>query len=61
MTPVLEFRQRVPLRWRDMDMLGHLNQSVYHELLEEGRAGLISELIGRLGDARDGGAFVMAH
>src|SRR5579884_1126980 len=35
-----ELEQRIPvqLRWRDMDMLGHLNQSVYHELLEEGRA-----------------------
>ena len=26
-------------------MLGHLNQSVYHELLEEGRAALFQELI----------------
>jgi len=24
-------------------MLGHLNQSVYHELLEEGRAALMTE------------------
>ena len=35
---------RIALRWRDMDMLGHLNQSVYHELLEEGRAALITSL-----------------
>ena len=34
-----ENRVRVPIRWRDLDMLGHVNQSVYHELLEEGRAG----------------------
>ncbi|MCW3009767.1 MAG: acyl-CoA thioesterase [Solirubrobacterales bacterium] len=33
----------IDLRWRDMDMLGHLNQAVYHELLEEGRGALISE------------------
>ena len=33
----MEHRITIPLRWRDMDMLGHLNQSVYHELLEEGR------------------------
>lgn len=30
-----------------MDMLGHLNQSAYHELLEEGRVALIGELIRR--------------
>ena len=35
---------RIALRWRDMDMLGHLNQSVYHELLEEGRAALFAPL-----------------
>lgn len=32
-----EARVRIGLRWRDMDMLGHLNQAVYHELLEEAR------------------------
>jgi acyl-CoA thioester hydrolase len=42
-------RVRVTLRWRDLDMLGHMNQSVYHELLEEGRAALFEE-VGRLGD-----------
>lgn len=40
----LETRLTVPLRWRDMDMLGHLNQAVYHELLEEARADLLSSL-----------------
>lgn len=49
----LEFRLSVPLRWRDMDMLGHLNQSVYHELLEEARAGMLTELAGRSGHAED--------
>jgi acyl-CoA thioester hydrolase len=34
----------IGLRWRDMDMLGHLNQAVYHELLEEGRAALFLSL-----------------
>ena len=34
----LEVRVNVGLRWRDLDMLGHLNQAVYHELLEEGRS-----------------------
>jgi acyl-CoA thioester hydrolase len=39
---------RIILRWRDMDMLGHVNQAVYHELLEEGRGALLASL----GDVR---------
>jgi len=39
-----ERRVRIGLRWRDMDMLGHLNQSVYHELLEEARAALLTDI-----------------
>jgi acyl-CoA thioester hydrolase len=50
-----ETRVRIDVRWRDLDMLGHLNQAVYHEYLEEGRAALLEQL-GRLGDF----AFVLA-
>jgi acyl-CoA thioester hydrolase len=56
----LEHSLRVQLRWRDMDMLGHLNQSVYHELLEEGRAALITEIARRVGNPAHG-AYVLAH
>ena len=42
-------------------MLGHLNQSVYHELLEEGRAALMTEIIRRVGADRAHGTFVLAH
>jgi acyl-CoA thioester hydrolase len=44
-----ESRIRIALRWRDMDMLGHLNQAVYHELLEEGRGDLLMSLAGGRG------------
>ena len=37
-----ETRLSLPLRRRDVDELGHLNQAVYHELLEEGRAALFA-------------------
>lgn len=47
---------RIPLRWRDMDMLGHLNQAVYHALLEEGRW----ELFAKAGDATSF-SFVLAR
>ncbi len=42
-------------------MLGHLNQSVYHELLEEGRVALITELIRRVGRDHSHGSYVVAH
>lgn len=52
----LESRTTITLRWRDVDMLGHLNQAVYHEMLEEGRAALFTQL------ADDGGfPFVLAR
>jgi hypothetical protein len=33
-----EVRKRIEIRWTDLDMLGHLNQAVYHEYLEEAAA-----------------------
>jgi len=60
-TGLIEHRLRVQLRWRDMDMLGHLNQSVYHELLEEGRAALMTAVVRRAGGDHAHGAFVLAH
>jgi acyl-CoA thioester hydrolase len=44
-----------------MDMLGHLNQSVYHELLEEGRAAVMWELMRRARSDHQHGAYVLAH
>ncbi|MGZ4185691.1 MAG: acyl-CoA thioesterase [Solirubrobacteraceae bacterium] len=61
MSAGLEHTVRVQLRWRDMDMLGHLNQSVYHELLEEGRAALMTEIVRRVGSEHAHGTFVLAH
>ena len=46
----------IPIRFRDLDMLGHVNQSVYHEYLEELRGTHFFEL---LGDRRF--PFVLAH
>jgi acyl-CoA thioester hydrolase len=52
-----EIRIEVELRWRDLDFLGHLNQAVYHELLEEGRGALFE----RLGVIETGFFFVLAR
>ena len=45
----------VQLRLIDFDVLGHLNQSVYHTILEQAR----TELFGLLAGHNEG--FVMAH
>src|SRR5215217_113121 len=45
MAELPEGRTRVPIRWRDLDVLGHVNQSVYHEILEEGRGALFTRLV----------------
>ena len=42
-------------------MLGHLNQSVYHELMEEGRIALIADLMSRADAQHAQGGFVLAH
>lgn len=42
-------------------MLGHLNQSVYHELIEEARIALIAELMRRAGNRHAPGGYVLAH
>ncbi len=47
---------RVALRWGDMDALGHVNQAVYHELLEEARTAMLEAL-----PTPPKGAFVMAR
>lgn len=38
-------RVTIPLRHRDMDTLGHLNQSMYHVFLEEARAAVLTEVL----------------
>jgi acyl-CoA thioester hydrolase len=56
MSEPLETRTRIDVRWRDLDMLGHLNQAVYHEFLEEGRTELLTSTT-----AMRGFAFVLAR
>jgi acyl-CoA thioester hydrolase len=51
----------VGLRWRDIDVLGHVNQSVYHELLEEARSALLAAIYVGGADSRHRGGFVVRH
>ena len=45
MTQTPQVRIEVPLRHRDIDALGHVNQAVYHILLEEVRAAFVREAL----------------
>ena len=49
---------RVPIRWRDMDAYGHVNNATYLTYLEECRDALVQRLLGPLGDGWD---FVLAR
>src|SRR5437868_13521390 len=48
-------RRTLQLRLNDFDVLGHLNQAVYHELLEQGRIALMTSL------GEDSNQFVLAR
>ncbi len=48
-------RIELQLRLNDFDVLGHLNQAVYHELLEQGRIALLTSL------SSDSNEYVLAH
>jgi acyl-CoA thioester hydrolase len=43
-------RKRIPIRWRDMDAYGHVNNAVFLNYLEEAR----DEMVRRLFEKRDG-------
>jgi acyl-CoA thioester hydrolase len=49
------------LRGRDVDTLGHLNHSIYHVLLEEGRTGLIATALRTPEDDVAALPFVLVH
>lgn len=53
--PTGRLRLCVQLRLNDFDVLGHLNQAVYHELLEQGRIAFLRSV------GADSNAFVLAR
>jgi acyl-CoA thioester hydrolase len=50
--------RRIPIRWRDLDAYGHVNNAVYLNYLEEARDAWVEETLGRAGDTWD---FVLAR
>lgn len=53
----LALELELPIRYGDLDPLGHVNQAVYHVFLEEVRAGLLARALGEEG----GWAWVLAR
>ena len=52
---------RIPLRWGDMDALGHVNNTVYFRFMEQGRIEWLHEL-GCVPDSDGNGAVIVnAH
>jgi acyl-CoA thioester hydrolase len=49
---------RLPIRWRDLDAYGHVNNAVYLTYLEECRDGCVAAVLGPIADTWD---FVLAH
>lgn len=54
-----EFAITCDLRWSDFDRLGHLNQAVYHVLIEQARTAWLSHV--RPADLQRHEAFVLAR
>ena len=46
MTGEYEFRTTIPVRFRDIDAMGHVNNAVYATYLEQARADYYREIIG---------------
>jgi acyl-CoA thioester hydrolase len=42
----VQFEHQVPVRWRDTDALGHVNNAVFLTYLEEGRDAFYAHIIG---------------
>lgn len=54
-----EYSATLDLRWSDFDRLGHLNQAVYHVLMEQARTGWLAQV--RVHDDWERHAFVLAR
>jgi acyl-CoA thioester hydrolase len=49
---------RLPIRWRDLDAYGHVNNAVYLTYLEECRDGCVAAVLGAIADTWE---FVLAR
>ena len=50
--------ERIPIRWRDMDAYGHVNNAVFLTYLEQARDAWVQQLLGQVTNTWD---FVLAR
>ena len=43
----MKFRTEIPIRFRDLDALGHVNNAVFFTLIEQGRIAYFQNVIGK--------------
>ena len=50
--------ERIPIRWGDMDAMGHVNNTVYFRYMEQARIGWFESLVGREAAWKDTGIVI---
>ncbi|MGE0874489.1 MAG: acyl-CoA thioesterase [Burkholderiales bacterium] len=56
----LAFTERIPIRWGDMDAMGHVNNTVYFRYMEQSRISWVDTLIPRVAGRASGIVIVNA-
>ena len=56
--PKLLHVERIPIRWGDMDAMGHVNNTVYFRFMEQARIGWFEALVGRDAAWKDTGIVI---
>ena len=59
-TKKLVYTERIPVRWGDMDAMGHVNNTVYFRYMEQARIGWFESLVPR-GEAWNGMSIVIVN
>lgn len=52
---------RQAIRWGDMDVLGHVNNTIYFRYMETGRIAYLEEIAGKFGVGGEGPVIVTAY
>ena len=50
--------ERIPIRWGDMDAMGHVNNAMYFRYMEQARIGWFESLVGREAAWKDTGIVI---
>ncbi|MEP6701730.1 MAG: acyl-CoA thioesterase [Betaproteobacteria bacterium] len=51
--------ERIPIRWGDMDAMGHVNNTVYFRYMEQVRVTWYEQMFGQLSGTRDEGMVIV--